>query len=111
MAICKKLEAQVDLLALTCGRDGLYLHRRHHPTIHANVEIAKVISAVGSGDCLTAGIAFALGNTLGNKLSHEELARWGVASGAANCIRPELGMLHLRDVQELLGKVQINSSL
>jgi fructose-1-phosphate kinase PfkB-like protein len=39
----------------------------------------------------------------------EAALRLGVACGAANCLRPELGMLRRADVEMLLPRVEMNS--
>ncbi len=98
-----KLGKHTGMVALTKGKEGLYLSCCGK-TIHAFTHIDKVISAVGSGDSLTAGIAVA---TLRN-YSPEETARLGVACGAANCLREELGMFYKKDVEDILNKVEIN---
>ncbi|WP_200974258.1 1-phosphofructokinase family hexose kinase [Echinicola sp. 20G] len=98
----QQLSKKVDLVALTRGKEGLYLGYLGK-VIHANVIIDKVVSTVGSGDCLTAGIA--LGVSRG--LSVEEIAGYGVAFGAANCLREDLGMLYQSDVERLLTQVKI----
>ncbi|UCS93599.1 1-phosphofructokinase [Echinicola marina] len=96
------LSEKVDLVALTRGKEGLYLGYLGK-IIHANVVIDQVVSTVGSGDCLTAGIAYGVNQGF----SVEEIARHGVAFGAANCLREDLGMLYRSDVEELLPKVSI----
>ncbi|MCQ0110498.1 tagatose 6-phosphate kinase [Zhouia amylolytica] len=101
--ILSKLSQKVNLIALTKGKQGLWLHYQGK-TIHANVEIDNVISTVGSGDCLTAGIAYAVNKNM----SLEDIARYGVACGAANCLNEDLGILKLEDVNALLPKVKIN---
>ncbi|GGZ41144.1 tagatose-6-phosphate kinase [Echinicola pacifica] len=98
-----KLSTKVDLIAYTKGAEGLYLSYLGK-IFHARLHLDEVISTVGCGDCLTAGIAYALDRGL----SVAEIARYGVAFGAANCLRPELGMLHKSDVQKLLPMVEIN---
>jgi len=103
LACCAFFAEQAEFVAITCGRDGLYLRQRHQGTVHANVSVPSVISAVGSGDCLTAGLAYGRAK----KLPLDEIARWGVSCGAANCIRPELGMLHASDVKNLLAKTNV----
>lgn len=101
--IINKLKNNIDLIALTKGKEGLWLYYKGQ-LIHANVTIDNVISTVGSGDCLTAGIAHAVYNNM----SIEDIARYGVACGAANCLNEDLGILKLEDVQALLPQVQIN---
>ena len=100
--IFKYLSNYVELVALTMGKDGLYLKYKNR-LIHANVHIEHVFSAVGSGDCLTAGIAYAVNKNM----NLEDIAKWGVACGAANCLREDLGMLYKKDVDHLSGQVKI----
>lgn len=96
------LKDKVSLIALTKGKEGLYL-RSKNKLLHANVRIDKVISTVGSGDCLTAGIAYGIANGLTSK----DIARYGAACGAANCLNENLGMLKASDVRRLLPKVNL----
>ncbi len=100
--LLKVLDSKVALVALTKGSKGLELfYKGKH--IKANVKIDKVISSVGSGDCLTAGIAYAINNNL----SPSKIAAYGVACGAANCLNEDLGMLKIEDVNRLLPKVEV----
>ncbi|AWW29946.1 1-phosphofructokinase [Echinicola strongylocentroti] len=99
-AAMRKLHEKVDLIALTKGKEGLFLSYLGK-LIHANVTVDKVISTVGCGDCLTAGVA--LGVSKG--LSVEEIARYGAAFGAANCLREDLGMIYKADVERLLPQI------
>ena len=96
------LKNKVSLIAITKGKEGLFLHSENQ-SIHANVTIAEVKSTVGSGDCLTAGIAYAVYK----EFSLDVIAKYGVACGAANCLNEDLGMLQLNDVTTLLAKAQI----
>lgn len=100
--LLKKLNGKVDLVALTKGKEGLILAYKNR-ILTANVKIDRVISTVGSGDCLTAGIAHAVSKNL----SLEEIAAYGVACGTANCLNEDLGQLLKKDVQELLPKVDV----
>lgn len=98
--LLQQLDGRVELVAMTRGKDGLTIAYQGK-ILSCNVEIDQVISTVGSGDCLTAGLAIALerGGTL------EEVAAYGVACGAANCINEDLGMLRKKDVENLLSNV------
>lgn len=98
------LKEKVSLIALTKGKEGLYL-RSKDQMLYASVVIDKVISTVGSGDCLTAGIAY----SIVNGLTLEETAKYGVACGAANCLNEDLGMLKGSDVQRLVREVEVTS--
>lgn len=100
--INKQLKGRVSLLAITKGKDGLFLYMDDN-YVHANVVLKEVKSTVGSGDCLTAGIAY----SLLNRLPMEQIAAYGVACGAANCMNDDLGILRLEDVQELLPRVKL----
>ncbi len=93
----------VELVAITAGKEGLFLGWKDS-LIHAKVDLGKIYSAVGSGDCLTAGLAIGLIN----KLEPEDLAKLAVACGGANCLREDLGMLYKKDVDHLLDKITID---
>lgn len=99
----RKYVNNVSMLAITKGKEGLFIYLKER-YLHANVKVEDVKSTVGSGDCLTAGIAFAIAK----ELSFEQIAAYGVACGAANCMNEDLGMLRLKDVQDLLPLVRIN---
>ena len=94
------LKGKVELIALTKGKEGLWMAYKGKTYI-ANIEIDKVISTVGSGDCLTAGIVWALERNL----EPRDIAAYGVACGAANCLNEDLGILRNQDVEKLLPKV------
>lgn len=107
--LLKKLNNKVELVALTRGERGLLMSYKGK-IYEANVAIDNVISTVGSGDCLTAGILWALQQEMDPK----DIAAYGVACGAANCIHEELGMLKKEDVKKLFPKVKckiINNDL
>ncbi|MDG3583564.1 1-phosphofructokinase family hexose kinase [Galbibacter pacificus] len=100
--IISKLSPRVELIAITKGKEGLWLYYKGQ-LLHANVNIANVISTVGAGDCLTAGIAYAVHNNL----SPDMIAKYGVACGAANCLNEDLGILKRKDVENLLPKTNV----
>jgi tagatose 6-phosphate kinase len=93
----------VELVAITTGPEGLYLGF-DESIIHGNVKLDHIHSAVGSGDCLTAGLA----TGITRKMKTDDLVRLGVACGAANCLTKDLGMLHKSDVERLLDKIEIS---
>ena len=99
--IATKLKEHCAYAAVTNGADGLYLAHEDQ-MVHANVRIENIISTVGSGDCLVAGLAVAISQ----QYTLEEMAKLAVACGAANCICEDLGMLRLEDVQLLNKKAQ-----
>lgn len=100
------LLSHCTLSAITDGANGLYLAKEEQ-IVHAYCTVDHVISTIGCGDCLLAGLI----------LSHKKnehfstIARSGVACGAANCIRPELGMLFEKDVQYFKKKATCNEIL
>ncbi|UJP66586.1 1-phosphofructokinase family hexose kinase [Mongoliitalea daihaiensis] len=96
--------SKVGILAITKGREGLFL-KHQDQMLHGNVKLAQIISSVGSGDCLTAGLALAFTESR----SLEEIVRYGVACGAANCLRADLGMLYRQDVESLIAQVTIKA--
>lgn len=94
--IAALLAENCDYAAVTAGAAGLYLAGSGN-NIQASCKLNKVYSAVGSGDCLVAGLAVAYKRGL----PPEEVAQLAAACGSANCIRPDLGMLYRSDVEEL----------
>ena len=64
----------------------------------------KAKSAVGSGDCLLAGLAY--GFTHG--LSFEDAIRCGIAAGSANTLTIGAGQFKFEDYERLRGQVQID---
>ena len=103
LEINKQLKDRVSLLAITRGEDGLFLYM-DDKYVHGNVVLKEVKSTVGSGDCLTAGIAY----SIVNELPFEEIAKYGTACGAANCMNEDLGILRLEDIHRLLPQIKLN---
>ena len=91
-----------DLAAITSGAEGLYLFDKSRAGIHARCKLEKIISAVGSGDSLMAGLVTAY--TRGLNLF--DTAILSVACGSANCLREDLGMFHSKDVDTLVTQVE-----
>jgi len=100
--VLNSIPENIHLVALTAGKEGLYL-RMNKKIIHSNIVLPQIHSAVGSGDCLTAGLSIALKHNF----PIEETARLSTACGAANCLRKELGMLYRKDVEKLKNEIEI----
>lgn len=94
--IARSLSSSCTYAALTAGADGLYFSGAEF-LLHAKCTITNLYSAVGSGDCLVAGLIYAHIHGL----NHEDMAKIAVACGAANCLREDLGMLYKSDVEKL----------
>ena len=62
-----------------------------------------VVSAVGAGDALLAGLVLKLAEGAGL----EEGLRWGSAAGAAACLMPGTQLCQRKDVERLLPKVRV----
>ncbi len=82
--------------AITCGAEGLYLSDGD-AVVHALSRVDKVVSTVGCGDSLMAGL---LAGAV-QQLDLMDTARLAAACGAANCLREELGMFYMKDVESL----------
>lgn len=98
----KKLLEKCEVIALTDGANGLYLGYKDS-IIHGKYQLKNIISTVGAGDCLTAGLL----NSWYKKESIEDVVRTATASGAANCVCPDLGMLCKKDVTAFKDAVQL----
>jgi tagatose 6-phosphate kinase len=98
------VEAGIDVVVQSLGAEGA-VAVTPQAAFHARVVPARVENPVGSGDCLLGGVAVALarGATL------EELARAGVACGAANAETAETGVLRRADVERLLPQVVVRA--
>lgn len=86
-----------DMIAVTDGSKGLTLTTKSDSYL-ALAKIDKVISTIGAGDCLTAGVVAGIAQNL----PIPDIARLGAACGAANCLREDLGMLYQSDVVNLM---------
>ena len=91
----------VPMPAVSLGSGGV-VAAHGNDMLHANVTIERVVSAVGSGDCLVAGLAVSL--VRGDNL--ETMLRLGAACGAANA-GAGLGHAQRADVEALLPRVRI----
>ena len=89
----------VNNCVITNGDKGVYYNTKE-TEVHSVYRIKDVVSTIGSGDCLLAGIV--AGHL--KDLPIQEIANLGAACGAANCMRKELGMLHKSDLQMLLSQ-------
>lgn len=86
-----------SVAAVTDGANGLYLATDYDKSWHALCHVEEIISTVGSGDCLLAGV---ISSHLAGE-SSREMAITGTSCGTANCIWPELGMIRKSDVERL----------
>ncbi|MGN6740934.1 1-phosphofructokinase family hexose kinase [Dyella sp.] len=92
----------VALPLVTLGAQGAVGWDGQHAW-HAAVTVAHNVNAVGSGDCLLAGLAVALHR----RALLPEALRLGVACGAANAMNEETGFLRRDQVDALLGEVRL----
>ncbi|NGP89172.1 1-phosphofructokinase family hexose kinase [Fodinibius halophilus] len=102
--IAKSLRKQCHIAAVTAGKDGLYLAANNH-IYHGRYSINKqdIISTIGSGDCLLAGLCKAI-------LTRDDIEEWtklATACGSANCIHPKLGMFKAQDVNRIFNQVRL----
>ena len=102
--LSQALAERCEIAVVTAASDGAYATSGDE-RLHARCEVSEIISAVGSGDCLLAGLAVAGARGQG----FADATRLAVACGAANCLREELGMMHRRDVESLTERVELES--
>jgi len=101
-ALLEQLCRKADSAVVTLGPDGA-LFAAGDERLKAKGQVEEVVSAVGSGDCMTAGMAVAMRRGL----NLPDLARLATACALANCVHPELGILRKRDVDAMLSQVHI----
>lgn len=93
-----------QVAALTDGASGLFLGY-DNKIIHGICRVENIISTVGCGDCLTAGLLHAWYH---NK-NIDDAAATATACGAANCVRPDLGMLYKEDAERFKKNVKLKT--
>ena len=104
VAVARMLLARgVPMAVVSLGADGV-VAAHGAEVLHANVPVERVVSAVGSGDCLVAGLA--VGLTRGDSL--EAMLRLGAACGAANATAG-LGYAQRADIDALLPHARITA--
>lgn len=90
---------KTEAAVVSMGEDGALLvtaeNELHFPAIHV-----PVMSAVGAGDSMVAGIALAL---VGGK-ELKEAVKCGMAAGAAALITPGTELVRTKDYERLLGE-------
>lgn len=91
-----KLGAQSVLM--TRGEDDAWLVDQHQSLKLTPPAIDKPVNPIGSGDCVTAGIAY----KLLSGCSLKEAALFGLACGSANVETPQPAQFDLKRVLELL---------
>lgn len=95
-----------NVAAVTAGTDGLYLQvDKQLFNAYHRMDSSKIVSTVGAGDCLFAGLCKA---TLKNKDS-AYWAKYSAACGTANCINPQLGILKNEDVEKIMKTVTLKN--
>ncbi len=90
------------IVVISLGAEGV-LVAGGPKTFAARPPRIEIKSAVGSGDCLLAGIAYGL--THGFTLA--EAARYGVAAGTANALSVGPGVFDLADFERILAQVEV----
>ena len=90
-------ERGIELVVLSLGAEGALVSRRGE-SLRVTPPAITEVNPVGSGDALVAG--FAIGLQEGWEL--EEMARLGVAAGAANAMSWDIGHFSKADIDRLL---------
>jgi fructose-1-phosphate kinase PfkB-like protein len=97
--ISKKYETNV---LLSVGAEGAVVAKGQETFIVKNPTV-EAKSAVGSGDCTLAGLAYGILH----RLSFEESIICGVAAGTANTLTIGAGQFKIADFERLRGQVHI----
>ena len=90
------------IVVISLGADGV-LVAGGRKTFAVHPPHIEVKSAVGSGDCLLAGIVYGLTHSF----TLAEAARYGVAAGTANALSVGPGVFDLADFRRILAQVEI----
>ena len=101
-ALAEALRGYADAATVTLGAEGA-VFARGTERLRVRGRVERLVSSVGSGDCMTAGIALGLARGLPLR----DLARFATACAMANCVHGELGMLRRQDVAVMADRVEI----
>lgn len=105
-AIAQIISLGAKSVAVSLGQDGLVWKPLNSDCVfHAHSPKVAARSAVGSGDAVVAGFAYATEKTLGT----EDSLKLAAACGAANCLAELPGQLSANEVQRLQGLVEIEA--
>lgn len=96
----------LTLALVTGGAEGAVL-ASPEGVWRAKAPAIEVVSAVGSGDSLTAGFIWALDRNPGD---YAGALAWGIAAGAANALTPSAGFCSKREIEEMRGKITIEKA-
>jgi tagatose 6-phosphate kinase len=89
-------------IILSLGADGA-IAVCEGEAMHARPESIEIVSAVGSGDCMLAGVMYGLTR----KFSMEIALRYGIAAGTANALRLGAGLFTLEDFNRILPTITV----
>ena len=105
---CEKAATKVStqyetIVVISFGADGVICAQADR-IIRVRPPVVKIVSAVGSGDSLLAGIALGLSRSE----SLEDLLKLGVAAGTANAMSIGAGIFTEHDLRQVLSEIIVS---
>ncbi len=94
------------IVVLSLGKDGA-IAAKDNEVVHVQNPLVEAKSAVGSGDCMLAGLTY--GFTTG--LSLVEAVKYGVAAGTANTLVIGAGQFTMADFESVLSRVKVETAV
>jgi 1-phosphofructokinase family hexose kinase len=94
----------IEIFVLTCGEDGI-LAFTPQGDFHASGPLLPAVNAAGSGDAVSAALAFRL--SLGD--SWEEALRWAAATGSAVVVTEGTAECHLADINRFYPETSVTA--
>jgi 6-phosphofructokinase 2 len=97
----------VEALVVSIGPGGAFLLERNRPPVRFRAPTVRVVSAVGAGDSMVAGIAVAISE------DHDliEATRRGIAAGTATVLTEGTRLCRSEDIAHLLPMVTVDDVL
>lgn len=90
------------IVVLSLGKDGA-IAAKGNEVVHVQNPLVEAKSAVGSGDCMLAGLTYGFAHGL----SLVEAVKYGVAAGTANTLVIGAGQFRMADFESVLRQVKV----
>lgn len=93
----------IPLIIISCGEEGAIAKFKNN-IYDLEIPKIKLVNPTGSGDATVGGVAYALDQ----KMSVENILKYGMASGVANAMEEGVGVVNRENVKNIKEQIKIN---